>query len=103
MLLYLISVFWYNQYCKDGNLVEYDFYLSNYKKIYRRKNIKIQAVLAQVGAISNILIQIGSVICYVFTKVRLNKHILNKIYDFDFFKMEDQVEDFKQIIFYSNL
>ena len=87
----------------DGYLVEFDFYSSNYKKIYRRSYLKIQAVLAQVGAISNILIHIGSVICYVFSKVRLNKHILNKIYDFDFFKMEDQVEDFKQIIFYSNL
>ena len=82
-----ISDFDITNIAKDGNLVKYDFYSLNYKKIYRRSYLKIQAVLAQVGAISNILIQIGSVICYVFTKVRLNKHILNKIYDFDFFKM----------------
>ena len=101
--LFDISNYAIANFAQDGFLVEFDFYSSNYKKIYRRSYLKIQAVLAQVGAISNILIQIGSVICYVFTKVRLNKHILNKIYDFDFFKMEDQVEDFKQIIFYSNL
>ena len=64
---------------KNGYLVAFDFYSSNYKKIYRRSYLKIQAVLAQVGAISNILIHIGSVICYVFSKVRLNKHITEPI------------------------
>ena len=76
----------------NGLLCSVVFYSSNYNKIYRRSYLKIQDVLAKVGALSQILIRIGKLFSYIFTTVRLNRHILNKIFDYDFTKKDEQVE-----------
>jgi hypothetical protein len=75
---------------QNGYLCQIYIFSSNYKTIYRISYLKIQAVLAQVGALSEIFIRIGAMFCLIFTRVSLNKTILNKIFDFDVVKMVDQ-------------
>ena len=75
---------------QNGYLCQIYIFSSNYKQIYRRSYLKIQAVLAQVGALSEIFIRIGAMYCLIFTRVSLKKTILNKIFDFDVVNMVDQ-------------
>jgi hypothetical protein len=72
----------------EGYLVTFYFYSSNNLEINRRTYLKIQYVLAQTGALGEVFIRLFGIICYIFSTTAMNKHILNKIYDFDLIKKE---------------
>jgi hypothetical protein len=67
----------------EGYLCCFYLYSSNKQQIYRRNYLKIQDVLAQTGALAEVFIRFFKLICLIFTTTSLNKHILNRIYDFD--------------------
>jgi hypothetical protein len=73
---------------KEGYLVTFYFYSSNNLHINRRTYLKIQYVLAQTGALAEVFIRLFGIISYIFSTTSMNKHILNKIYDFDLIKKE---------------
>lgn len=64
-------------------LVEFNLYLSTNKFIYHRKYKKIQEVLANVGGLANLLRILFVIICYIFSIVKRDEIILNKIFEFD--------------------
>jgi hypothetical protein len=64
-------------------LVDFQIYLSPNKVIYHRNYRKIQEVLASVGGLANILRIAFLIICYIFSIVKRNEMILNKIFEFD--------------------
>jgi hypothetical protein len=64
-------------------LVDFQIYLSANKFIYHRNYMKIQEVLASVGGLANLLRIAFLLICYVFSIVKRDEIILNKIFEFD--------------------
>jgi hypothetical protein len=66
-----------------NTLVEFEFLVSPNVYIYHRNYMKIQEVLASVGGLANLLRISFVIICYVFSIVKRNELILNKIFEFD--------------------
>jgi hypothetical protein len=64
-------------------LVDFQFYVSPNTFIYHRKYMKIQEVLANVGGLANLLKILFVLSCYIFSVVKRDEIILNKIFEFD--------------------
>jgi hypothetical protein len=77
--------FTYDESIEDesGTLVEFNFLVSQNYLIYHRAYLKIQTVLASVGGLANVFKIVFIGICYVFSQVKRDEAILNKIFDFD--------------------
>jgi hypothetical protein len=65
-------------------LVEIYILVSNNKLIYHRSYMKIQSVLANVGGLANILKIVFLIMSYIFSVVKRDEIILNKIFDYDY-------------------
>jgi hypothetical protein len=68
---------------ESGTLVEFNFLVSPNYYTYHRAYLKIQTVLASVGGLANIFRLVFLAICYIFSVVKRDEAILNKIFDFD--------------------
>jgi hypothetical protein len=64
-------------------LVQFDFFVSPNKVTYHRRYQKMQEVLASVGGLANILRIAFVLFCYIFSMVKRDEILLNKIFDFD--------------------
>jgi len=64
-------------------LIEFDIQVSANYFIYHRSYIKLQTVLANIGGIGNLLNILFLSVCYIFSIVKRNSIIMNKIFDFD--------------------
>jgi hypothetical protein len=67
----------------DEVLIEFNFLVSYNKFIYHRKYLKIQNVLANVGGLASVIRITCIVICYIFSVIKRDEKILNKIFDYD--------------------
>jgi hypothetical protein len=74
-------------------LVEFNILVSNNYYIYHRSYTKIQAVLASVGGMANLLKIIFVIFSYIFSIVKRDEIILNQIFDFDY--SEEFLEEIK--------
>jgi hypothetical protein len=72
----------------DGYMCSFYFFSSNLMEIYRRNYLKIDSVLANVGALANIFIEVLKLFLSIFSSMALNQHILNKIFDFFLIKRQ---------------
>lgn len=64
-------------------LVDFQIYLSYNKFIYHRNYRKIQEVLASVGGLANLLRILFLIVCYIFSIVKRDEIILNRIFEYD--------------------
>ena len=82
-----------------GYLCSIYIFSSNSQEIFHRSYLKIQFVIANIGALSEVFMHLLRAFCYIFTLVKKDKHILNKIFDFDLNKKVPQmIEGSKNII-----
>ena len=65
------------------SFITIDIYSSNNKYINHRSYLKIQTVLASVGGLANILNILLTCLCYIFSIMKRNEIILNKIFEYD--------------------
>jgi hypothetical protein len=75
---------------RQNILVQFDFFSSANKDIYHRRYQKIQEVLASVGGLATILKLSFILICYIFSLVKRDEILLNKIFDFHFNENENE-------------
>jgi len=68
---------------EEGYLVSIFLFSSNKEERYNRSYIKIQWVIASVGALAEIFMHLFRYLSSFFTNLTMNKYILNKIFDFD--------------------
>ena len=78
---------------KDGLLCSIYLYSSNSQEIFHRSYLKITFVLANVGALGEVFMHLLRALCYIFTLIKMEKHILNKIFDFDLIKKDSKIEN----------
>ncbi|KAL4496442.1 hypothetical protein ABPG72_014672 [Tetrahymena utriculariae] len=79
-----------NLYGQDGLLIQ--FTLRPYKNkqyIIERRYMKFSDLVAQLGRIWKLVTLIGFILTYPFTKIHLDKEIINSIFDFDFTQDEN--------------
>jgi hypothetical protein len=76
----------------DGYLCSFFIYSSNLMEIYRRNYIKIQDILASVGALLNICVYFLQLFISIFSSMAINQNILNKVYDFYLIKRQHNKE-----------
>jgi hypothetical protein len=67
----------------DQILVMFNIFVSPHITVLHRNYMKIQAVLASVGGLGNLLRVLLFLFCIVFSKLKRDELILNRIFDFD--------------------
>jgi hypothetical protein len=78
----------------DSNtLVEFNILVSKNNFVYHRTYIKVQNILASVGGLSTLIRTSFLIICYIFSIVKRDEVILNKIFEFD---LRDEADDYRR-------
>ena len=54
-------------------------------------------MLANIGALAEVFMHLLRALCYIFTLIKLDKHILNKIFDFDLIKKNSEIDKKSEI------
>lgn len=70
---------------KKNTLVEFSIFASQNTFIYTRIYQKIQAAIANTGGLANVFKECFIIICYIFSIIKRDEIILNKIFDFELF------------------
>ncbi|KAL4432683.1 hypothetical protein ABPG74_004976 [Tetrahymena malaccensis] len=74
-----------NLYGKPGLIIQFTLRPYKNKQLFmQRRYMKLSDLLAQLGGIIKLLTLIGFAITYPFTRLHLNKEIINSIFDFEF-------------------
>lgn len=68
----------------SNTLVEFEIFVSPSTFIYHRSYMKIQSAIANVGGLANVFKECFLIICYIFSIIKRDEIILNKIFDFEF-------------------
>lgn len=63
-------------------LIQINLYSSNSQISFRRKYIKVQEILANIGGLFQFFHVICDLVSYYFTKVKMNTELLNKLHDY---------------------
>jgi hypothetical protein len=75
----------------SNTLAEFNILVSKYNYTYHRNYIKIQNILASIGGLATLLRMTFLIICYIFSIVKRDEVILNKIFEFD---LRDEANDY---------
>jgi hypothetical protein len=76
---------------KIQNLIEFNFFSSNKNIIYHRSYPKILTVISNIGGLMYLLKNFLAYLCYIFSFIKKDEIILNKIFDFDFDYIEEEM------------
>lgn len=79
----------------SDSLMDINLMVANHKLIYRRKYIKIQTILANLGGLFKALSLAFYFLSFFFSIVKMNLKIVNKIFDFE---IESNIKNQKLVI-----
>lgn len=71
-----------NDLTEDKILMDINLYPANHQQIYKRAYIKVQSLLANLGGLAKALMIASYIISFYFSKIKRNRQILNKVFDF---------------------
>jgi hypothetical protein len=66
-----------------NTLMDINFYVANHKPIFHRKYIKAQTIIANIGGLAKAFLLGSYIISFIFSAIKLDTTILNKIFNFD--------------------